>query len=245
MKKKTKKTVGELIFGIHPVVECLKAKRRKIISIYTTKPKPKSFDLIERSLPAYKIPIQYVTRDILHKMAGSIDHQGVIAWVGSFPFRKKPFDTKKQQFLVMLDGIQDPRNVGAIIRSAYCAGVQGVILCKKGGAPLSAVAIKASAGLAEHMEILIAPSTVWGAQRLKDAGYHLYLAVLNGESATDCTYSEPLCLVIGNEAVGVTKSIVKYGTPVTLAQRQADISYNASVAAGILLFHIGVKNRRI
>ena len=242
MKKKAKNSVGELIFGIHPIVECLKAKRRKIISIYTTKPQPKNFALIERSFPAYKIPIQYVARDVLHKMAGSTDHQGVIAWVSSFPFRKKPFDVKKQKFIVMLDGIQDPRNVGAIIRSAYCAGAHGVILCKKGGAPLSAVAFKASAGLAEHMEILISPSPVYAAQRLKEAGFHLYLAVLKGQSATDCAYKEPLCLVIGNEAVGVTKSVIRYGTPIKLAQRDADISYNASVAAGILLFHIGIKN---
>ena len=71
------------------------------------------------------------------------------------------------------------------------------------------------------------------------------MAVFNGESATQVEYHEPLCLVIGNEAIGVTRGIMKSGTPVTLPQRSSDISYNASVAAGILLFHIGTKNGHI
>ncbi len=245
MSKKNKQIEGELIFGVHPIVECLKAKRRKIISIYTTKPQPKAFVQIERLLPQYKVPIQYVSRDVLHKMAGSTDHQGVIAWVRSFPFRKKDFNPEKQKFLVMLDGIQDPRNVGAIIRSAYCAGADGVVLCKKGGAPLSGVALKASAGLAEHMEILIASSSQSAVQILKGAGYHLYMAVFNGKSALDCSYEGPLCFVVGSEGAGVTKSIIRYGTQITLPQRSSDISYNVSVAAGILLFHIGAITKRI
>lgn len=245
MKKKTKQVEGELIFGIHPIVECLKAKRRKIIALYTTKPKPKSFGQIERLLPSYKVAIQYVSRDVLHKMAGTTDHQGVIAWVRMFPFRKKPFDVHKQKFIVMLDSIQDPRNVGAIIRSAYCAGADGVVLCKKGGSPLSGIVMKASAGLAEHMEILLVPSAQAAVQQLEQAGYNLYMAVFNGQSATACDYQEPICLVIGNEAIGVTKSILSYGTGITLPQRTADISYNASVAAGILLFHIGTQQKRI
>ena len=245
MKKKAKQVVGELIFGIHPIVECLKAKRRKVISLYTTKQKPKAFDQIERLMPKYPVSIQYVSRDVLHKMAGTTDHQGVIAWVRSFPFRKKPFDPEKQKFLVLLDGIQDPRNVGAIIRSAYCAGADGVVLCKKGGAPLTGVAMKSSAGLAEHMEILIASSVHAAAQELKNGGYHLYMAVFDGKPAPEVDYQEPVCLVIGNEAVGVTKSILKLGTSVTLPQRSSEISYNASVAAGILLFHVGVQKKRI
>jgi len=245
MKKKSKQVIGDLIFGIHPVVECLKARRRKIITIYTTKPHPKSFSQIEKVMPNYKIPIQYVSRDVLKRMSGSAEHQGVVAWVKPFQFRRKPFDSQKQRFLVLLDGIQDPRNVGAIIRSAYCAGAEGVILCKKGGAPLTAAALKSSAGLAEHMEILQAPSVVYAVQYLKQAGYNLYMAVFNGKSATEIHYQEPLCLVIGSEGVGISKNIIKFGTPITLAQKTAGISYNASVAAGILLFHVGLKNKKI
>ena len=103
-KKKIKEQKGELIFGIHPIIELLKAKRRKLISIYTTKPAPQAFSEIERVWPKYPVPIQYVARDLLYRMARTTDHQNVVAWVQSFPFRKTFFDAKKHQFLVMLDG---------------------------------------------------------------------------------------------------------------------------------------------
>src|SRR5581483_5632679 len=112
--KETKnKQVGELIYGTHPIIEVLKAKRRKVISIYTTKPEPKSWTQIQQLWPKYHVPIQYVARDILTRMAGSSDHQGVVAWVQAYPYRKQFFDSKKSPFLIMLDGIQDTRNVGA------------------------------------------------------------------------------------------------------------------------------------
>src|SRR4029078_6377668 len=123
---------------MHPIVELLRAKRRKLISIYTTKPAPAGWQQIQELLPKHGVPIQYVSREKLHEIAGTTDHQGVIAWAHPFPFRKVPFDPQRQPFLIMLDAIQDPRNLGAIIRSAYCTGVNGVVLVKKNAAPLSA-----------------------------------------------------------------------------------------------------------
>jgi len=242
-KKKIKEQKGELIFGIHPVVEVLKAKRRKLISIYTTKPTPQAFNEIEQLWPKYPVPIQYVAREILDRMVGTTDHQGVVAWVQAFPFRKVFFDAKKHKFLVMLDGIQDPRNLGAILRTAYCTGVDGAIIIKRGGAQLTAVAIKSSAGLSEHIEIYQAQSAAEAVIELKKAGYAIYLATFDGENAAACDYSLPLCAVIGGEGYGITKSILSSGTRVTLPQRKNDISYNASVAAGILLFLISTRQK--
>jgi 23S rRNA (guanosine2251-2'-O)-methyltransferase len=242
---KTKKVVGELIYGIHPVIEVLKAKRRKLISIYTTKPTPKSWDQIEKLMPVYPVQIQYVTRDVLARMAESTDHQGVVAWVHSFPFRKKFFEPEKSPFLVMLDGIQDARNVGAILRSAYCTNFDGVIMTQKGSAPLNAAAIKASAGLSEHLEIYVAPAASVAIQELKKAGYTSYLATFDGESAATCQFKKPLCMVIGGEGMGISKEILSQGVHVTLPQKQTDISYNASVAAGILFFFAAHQHQKI
>lgn len=245
MIKKQKQIVGELIFGMHPILELLKAKKRKLISLYTTKPEPRGFKDIQDLMPKYPVAIQYVAREILHKMAGTTDHQGIVAWVCEYPYRKKMFDSEKYKFLIMLDGIQDPRNLGAIIRSSYCTGVDGIIMTKKNSAPLNAVAHKAAVGLAEHIEIYQAASAQAAVQELKQAGYNIYLAVLDGQNATTCAYTEPLCLVIGSEGIGISKEILKSGTPITLPQRTRDISYNASVAAGILLFLIGTKQGKI
>lgn len=245
MVRKKKQTQGELIYGIHPLIEVLKAKRRKIISIYTTKPTPKQWREVEKMMPKYPVAIQYVSRDVLAKMAGTTEHQGIVAWVQVFPFRKKNFEPKKHPFVIMLDSIQDPRNLGAILRSAYCAGVSGVVMTTRNSAPLNSVAIKSSAGLAEHLEIQQVSSAQEGLRMLSDLKYSVYLAMLNGRDATKESYDLPTCIVIGNEAVGIAKPLSKFGTPITLPQKTADISYNASVAAGILLFMIGSKHNLI
>lgn len=244
MDKKLK-AQGELIYGVNPLIEVLKAKRRKVISIYTTRPTPKAWAKIEKLFPERAIPIQYVERDVLTNMAKTGDHQGIVAWVQNFPFRSKAFDPKKQQFIVLLDGIQDPRNVGAILRSAYCTGVQGVVLVARDAAPLNAVALKSAAGLAEHLEIMIVPSTPAAVQDLKAAGYNIYLAAFDGQSALETKFESPLCMVIGSEGHGVQPGLLKSGTQITLPQKTADISYNASVAAGILLFLIGTQQGKI
>jgi len=237
-QKQSGKNVGnELIYGAHPIIEVLRAKRRKLISVYTTKPLPKAWNRVSRYLPKSVPNIQYVSRDVLDRMTGSSDHMGIAAWVGPFGYRKKLFDPEKHKFILLLDSVQDVRNLGAILRSAYCTGVDGVILCKKGAAPLSAAAFKASAGLAEHLEVYLAPSLKHAVLELKRLGYNMYMTVLeDGKNAMEVSYEKPLCLVIGSEATGIAKEIRQHGELITLPQRDPDASYNASVAAGIFLF---------
>ncbi len=243
MKKISKKIRGkkdkgyELVYGVHPIIELLKAKRRKLVTFYTTKPTPKAWRHIEPLLSKVT-QIQYVSREVLSRMAQTTDHQSLVALATPLIKRKKFFDSVKSPFLLLLDSVQDPRNLGAILRSAYCTGIDGVIICGRNSAPLQATALKASAGLAEHLEIYEAPTALAAIQELKKAGYSLYLATLGGENASAITFKKPLCLVIGNEATGIAKNLFTYGTQVRLAQRTSDISYNASVAAGILLFLI-------
>lgn len=234
----------DLVYGIHPIIELLKAKKRKLVTIYTTKPVPKAWDLIAPLL-SKETQLQYVARDVLTRLAQTTDHQSVVAWATPFNIRKKFFETERSPFILMLDSIQDPRNLGAILRSAYCTGVDGVIVCGKNSAPLNATALKSSAGLAEHLEIYEAPTALAAMQELKKAKYSIYLATLQGEDATGFPYPLPLCLVIGNEAVGIAKNLFSYGTQIKLPQKSDDISYNASVAAGILLFLIAHQAKKI
>lgn len=243
-KKEKKEKLHSLVYGIHPIIEILKAKRRKIYTIYTTRPQPKSWSNIERLLNQ-DIQVQYVNKNVLDKISGTNEHQSVVAITSEFIIRKKFFDPVKSPFLIMLDGVQDPRNLGAILRSGYCTGVDGVILTRKASAPLNATAIKASAGLAEHLEIYQATSAGAAVNELKNAGYSIYLATLEGEDATKINYQLPLCLVIGGEGFGISKSILDSGFQIKLPQKTSDISYNASVAAGILLFIIAHQKGKI
>ncbi|MGB8467421.1 MAG: RNA methyltransferase [Candidatus Babeliales bacterium] len=238
-------TTMELVYGVHPLLELLKAKKRRIYTVYTTKPEPKGWKGVAALLPK-QTQIQFVSRDVLHKIAQTTDHQGIVASVAPFVYEANICDPKKYPRLILLDGIQDPRNVGAIIRSAYCTNMSGIIMTQKGSAPLSGAALKASAGLAEHVAIMRVPSAAAAYQVLKQAGYTLYLAVLGaGENAAQVSFQTPLCLVIGNEEVGIGADRQKNGVRITLPQKSADISYNASVAAGILLFLIAHQKQAI
>lgn len=239
------KVQTELVYGIHPIVELLKAKRRKLLTLYTTKPEPKAWSIIKPLLTSATV-VRYVTRQALDNTAQTNEHQGFVGFAAPYQYRKKAFEKDKQQFIVMLDGIQDPRNLGAILRTAYCTGAQGVIITKRNSAPLAAPALKAAAGLAEYLEIIQAPSAKAAAQELKQAGYSLYLATVDqSKPAHSIDYKEPLCLIIGSEGAGISSDVLGMGTHITIPQRRADVSYNASVAAGILLFLIGNKCGKI
>lgn len=236
---------GDFIYGIHAVIELLMAKRRKVGTIYTTVEPIKAWGQIKKLLPEY-VPVMHVTREKLSTMAQTTDHQGILAYVAPFSYTKQMFHSGKHPFVLLLDGVQDVRNLGAIIRSAYCTGVDGIVLIKKGGALITAATVKASAGLAEHAQIFIAPSVASAVQDLQQNGYHIYLATLGkGENAAKFSFEKPTALVIGGEESGISPSVFKNGTRILLPQRRADISYNASVAAGILLFLIGSQIQKI
>jgi len=238
-KKVEEKKQYDLIYGPHAIIEMLKAKKRRLMSIYTTKPLTKAWDRIKKYAPTSIPNIQYVTKDVLTRMAGTDEHSGVIALVSPFKFVSKVFSPKEKPFILLLDSVQDVRNLGAILRSAYCTGITGIVLCKKGGATLTPAVYKISAGLIEHLDIYIAASMSEAIFDIKRAGYNLYMAVLdNGKNALEVEYKKPVCLVIGNEEVGISKESQKHGELITLPQVRPDVSFNASVAAGILMFNL-------
>ncbi|MFH1644478.1 MAG: RNA methyltransferase [bacterium] len=242
MSKNKKNIRREVIYGVHPIIELLKSKKRKLLSLYTTKPLPKSWNKIKPFLPKSIANIQYVSRDKLAGIAGSPEHMGVVALTTPFQYQNKVFDPNKKPFILLLDSIQDVGNLGAILRSAYCTGIDGIVLCQKGGTMLTPAVFKASAGYAEHLDIYVAPTINVAVNELKRVGYNLYLSVIDSKNdATKINYKKPVCLVIGNESTGITGSIKKDGQLITLPQKAADISYNASVAAGILLFVVSQK----
>lgn len=236
---------SDFVYGVHAVLELLMAKRRKVGAVYTTNHPIKSWDQIKRLLPDY-VQVNIVSRESLTKMTDSDDHQGIVAYVSPFPYCKQMFEPTKSPFVLVLDGVQDVRNLGAIVRSAYCAGVDGIVLTRKGGAPINAAAVKSSAGLAEHVQVYVAATSNEAVLELQKNGYHIYLATLGkGENAAKMKFESPTAIVIGSEETGISPSILKSGTRVLLPQRRADISYNASVAAGILLFLIGTQINKI
>ena len=236
--------MSSVVFGAHSVCEVLKNNRRRVERIFTTKQESKAFRQVKGVLPS-RIPVSFVERTTLNKLAGTPDHQGVVAAVAPFPFRKKLFAPERTPLVVFLDSVQDPRNLGAILRSAYCTGCSGVVFAGRQTAPLSGTAHRASAGLAERLEILIEPSPLEAAKNLIKAGYTLYSGALGGTRISEVDIQLPAVLVVGNEGEGVSSQIQKLSTRIMLPQQSADVSYNASVAAGLMMFLVSTKHHLI
>ena len=145
----------------------------------------------------------------------------------------------RDSFLILLDGIEDPHNLGSILRSAECAGAHGVILPKRRSASLTAAACKASAGAVEYIKVARVANLVEAMRRLKRQGIWLAGADMQGAPMDRADLKGPLGLVIGSEGSGVSALVKKNCDAVVSLPMQGKVnSLNASVAAGILIYEV-------
>ena len=171
-------------------------------------------------------------------------HQGVIAFVAPYNYFEldevlNKLDINKSTTLLILDHIEDPHNLGAIIRTAEASGVKGIIIPKRRAAVVSQTAVKASAGAIEHMPVIRVSSLTDAIKKLKEKGFWIAGTTLaeRSEEYTKIAKDVPLAIVIGNEGEGMSKVVTKecdflYHLPM-LGKIQ---SLNASVAAGIIMY---------
>ena len=172
-------------------------------------------------------------------------HQGMLAYVAAVPYtpledivaaaREKGEDP----FLVVLDGITDPHNLGAIIRSAECAGAHGVVIPERRAAGLSPAAAKAAAGALNHLPVARVKNLNRALEALKAEGIWVIGTAMDGEDAFACDLTGPVAVVIGSEGDGMSRlALQKCDRTVSLPIRGHIDSLNASVAAGILMYEI-------
>jgi 23S rRNA (guanosine2251-2'-O)-methyltransferase len=233
----------ELLYGIHPVCEALAAGRRKFYEIYLDKEKKAGrLERIESMAESRGI-LKKVGRGDLKALAGTAGHQGVAARVS--PYRQFTVEDilqavhgDEKHFLLMLDNIQDPRNLGAVIRTALCVGVHGVILPKDRSAPPTPAVSKASAGALEHARLVRVTNLVQTIKHCKSRG--LWIIGLQKEAkqlvyAGDLT--GPIALVLGGEQKGIRNLVQKNCDFLFSIPQQGKLnSLNASVAAAVAMY---------
>ena len=188
-----------------------------------------------------KIVIQEVDRVRLDAMAPG--HQGMIAVASAYAYGtvdgmlELAASRGEAPFLVVLDGITDPHNLGAIIRSAECAGAHGVIIPERRAVGLTPAAVKASAGAVEHIPVAKETNLVRTLERLKKEGIWIFGAAMDGEDYRKMDFSGPAALVIGSEGDGISRLVREHCDRIVSLPVKGKIeSLNASVAAGILLY---------
>lgn len=189
--------------------------------------------------------ITYVSRERLDQMSATGKHQGVIAQSAAYAYSQiqDMFDLAEKKgeppFLILLDGIEDPHNLGAIIRTANLAGAHGVIIPKRRAVGLTAVVAKTSAGALNHTPVAKVTNLTAAIEDLKKKGLWFVCADMRGESMYDLALTGPIGLVIGSEGEGVGKRVREACDMTASIPVKGEIdSLNASVAAGVLAYEI-------
>ncbi len=189
--------------------------------------------------------VQFVGKERLSQLSETGKHQGVIASVASYAYStvEEMLALAKERgedpFLILLDNIEDPHNLGAIIRTANLAGAHGVIIPKRRAAGLTAVVAKTSAGALHYTPVAKVTNLVKTMEELKEQGLWFVCADMDGERMYDLNLKGPIGLVIGSEGEGVGRLVKETCDFVASIPMKGQISsLNASVAAGVLAYEI-------
>lgn len=238
------------IYGIRAVIEAIKAAKT-IDKVFVQKGlKGELFQELEILLRKEGINTSYVPIEKLNRLTNN-NHQGVVAQISPIEFHDldnlvlNVIESGKTPLFLLLDQISDVRNFGAIIRTAECTGVNGIIIQKKGGAPVNPDTIKTSAGAVFKVPIC-------KVDHIKDAMYHLQASGIKVIAATektdntiyDISFKEPCAIIMGSEGKGINPSVLKLADDRAKLPLLGDIeSLNVSVACGAFLYE-AIRQRR-
>ncbi len=239
-----------VIAGRNPVREALERDPERLDKIILQKgASGRDVAEIRRMAAEAGLQVQYVPQGKLNQIAAGLNHQGVVAMASPIgyadlnemlaviaPSRDDVAERKPR--VLLIDGIQDPFNFGAILRSAVASGAGGVIVPERDMAPLNAAALKASAGTAGRIPVARVTNVADTIYELKERGYWIAGAAADGETSVwQMDWDRPIGLVIGSEGAGIRRRVLEAcDYRVFIPMKGPVQSLNASVAAGIMLF---------
>ena len=240
---------SEMIFGVRAVIEAIQAGKEidKILvkrDIQSDLSKELFAVLKGTLIPVQRVPVERINR-ITRK-----NHQGVVAYISSITYQKTEdlvpflFEEGKNPLLIMLDGITDVRNFGAIARTCECAGVDGIIIPAKNSVTVNADAIKTSAGALHTLPVCREQSLTNTIKFLKDSGFKIVAATEKGDyDYSKANYMDPTCIIMGAEDKGVSyEHLALCYEWIKIPMKGTIESLNVSVAAGVLIYE-AVKQR--
>jgi 23S rRNA (guanosine2251-2'-O)-methyltransferase len=235
----------EFIFGMHPVMEAIKGGRQIDRVMVRRGLHGASYHELMKVIGEMGVPWQVVPQEKLDYITRK-NHQGVIAWLSAIEFQNIEnilphlWDEGIDPLLLMLDGVSDVRNFGAIARSASCLGAHAIIIPEKNSARISADAVKASAGALSTFPVCRVKSLTKCLSYLKDSGLKAIAATEKAEKQVGAaTVSGPVVVILGSEEKGISRELLAMSdTQVSIPVSGAISSLNVSVSAGILLYEV-------
>jgi 23S rRNA (guanosine2251-2'-O)-methyltransferase len=233
-----KPRLTNLICGIHPVREALRAGRPcDRILIAQSASGPRIQEIVELGRQT-RTPIQFEPREALDRASNGANHQGVVAFGAPHRYAELEEIAPDAKLLVVLDGVEDPHNLGAIVRTAQAAGAAAVVIPERRAAGLTDTVAKAAAGALEHLPIVRVGNVTKTLDRFKKDGWWIYGLDERGEkSYSEIDYLQPTVVVLGGEGYGIHQNTRKHcDVLIRIPMAGAISSLNVSVAAGVVLF---------
>lgn len=236
----------EKLAGVNSIMEALNG-RRKIHKIFVQEGRGgKRIEELLKMAEKRGVYWQYVDRQRLDQMYTQANHQGVIAQVDSFTYAsveeilEKAALSGQEPFILILDGIEDPQNLGSIIRTAECAGVHGIIVPRHHSSEITPAVVRSSAGAVEHMLLAMETNLVNTIKALKKSGFWIIAADMDGEQDYFCCQMPtPVALVVGGEGQGIRRLVKENCDLVMKIPMIGEIqSLNASVAASLMIYEV-------
>jgi 23S rRNA (guanosine2251-2'-O)-methyltransferase len=234
-----------MIYGIRPIIEAVNSGK-EIDKVFVQKGlKGELFRELSAVLSNKNIPIQYVPIEKINKLVPN-NHQGVAAFLSEVSYQMLDqlvpmlYDSGKIPLVLILDRITDTRNLGAIARTAECAGVNAIIVPDRGSAQINADAIKTSAGAILSMNICRESNLKTTIHFLKASGFQVVAATEKAANQyTDCDFTVPTAIIMGSEEDGVSKEYLKLCDQLVAIPLLGKIaSLNVSVACGVMLYEV-------
>jgi 23S rRNA (guanosine2251-2'-O)-methyltransferase len=239
-----KKQKDQIIFGIRAVTEALDAGRElEKVLIRGSRGTSDLFSELRSRLIAEQVPFQHVPVEKLNTITGK-NHQGVIAYVSEIAYGDidfilpQLFERGRVPLVLVLDQVSDVRNFGAIARTAECAGVDAIVIPYKGGARITAEAVKTSAGALHSIPVCRHPDLRQLLEYLKGSGLQVFAATeKSGQKIYDVDLTVPAAVLMGAEDTGISAPLLQYvDHSVSIPQYGTIGSLNVSVAAGIIIY---------
>ncbi|MBR2108609.1 MAG: 23S rRNA (guanosine(2251)-2'-O)-methyltransferase RlmB [Ruminococcus sp.] len=246
--EENKKNKDDVIFGRNPVSEAVRSSRTIDKILVARGDRSGAVVGILARAKKKDIPVKEVDVKKLDYLSGGANHQGIVALTAVKEYASVEDilalaeQRGEQPFVIVLDEIEDPHNLGAIIRTAECAGAHGVIIPKRRSAALSYAVGKASAGAVEYVPVARVTNISNTLDKLKKLGLWVYGADMNGTDYNKCEFASAVALVIGNEGKGISRLVrEKCDEIVSIPMKGKINSLNASVAAGVLMYAVSSK----
>lgn len=236
--------MADMITGRNAVLEALKSDR-EIEKLIVAKGAEGSIRKITGMAKDKKIPVQYREKAALDRIAGRNSHQGVIAQVSEYTYctlddiLRRAEERGEDPFIMILDGLEDPHNLGAVMRTAECCGAHGIVIPKRRSAGITETVAKASAGAVEYMLCARVSNIGQAVDQLKDRGVWVAACDMGGKAYTEQDLTGSLAVVIGSEGTGISRLVrEKCDFVVSIPMKGKITSLNASNAAAILMYEV-------